>query len=190
MINNIRHCTPFHISKWDEVKELFAGLENKANPNGQVFFISEQTKQKISNLIIEDIRKAFDPNTILDQGMVFCQPSKKIREHVIHVDGTEQDRSNYFKYALNIPILNCAQGEMVWYGGDYELELVDNKLDVGAGLGKYFNIKWNSEPVPIESKVLDTPHIVRIDVPHQVINHSDNYRIMLTTRFRPDIMFL
>lgn len=186
------YCKPFHLSKWDKVVELFKPLEDKfkSNPNGQVMFISKNTLDKISELIIEDVDTAFNRQHKLVEGMMFCQPSRKVREHIIHVDGTEENNLDYYKFAINIPILNCDQGEMVWYGGDYDLRLVDGQQtvkDVGPGLGKYHELVWKSEPVVIHSKIIDTPHIVKIDVPHQVINHSDNFRVMLTTRFTPDI---
>jgi hypothetical protein len=103
---------------------------------------------------------------------------------VYHIDGDGTGNFPYEtpRWALNIPLYNCDQGEMFWVNGDYETETIVSEHGI-----PYLNIIWKSEPKIVESVVVDKPTIVKIDVPHKVINHMDSVRMMLTIRFEPDI---
>jgi hypothetical protein len=98
----------------------------------------------------------------------------------MHVDGFSTERKGACDWALNIPIASV--GEMSWYGGDYELAKTAN----GQGLG-YLEPVWKTEMRLLDSVSVDRPTIVKINVPHQVINHSTQRRLVLSLRFTPDI---
>jgi hypothetical protein len=103
----------------------------------------------------------------------------------IHIDGYSLERKNASNFALNIPILNCEQGYMNWYNGEYEL--VENKTKEGL---KLLKIKWKEEPKVIERALINEPTIVQVNVPHNVENLSDQQRLMLSIRFVPDLAVL
>jgi len=96
----------------------------------------------------------------------------------IHIDGTEL----YPKYlALNLPVLNCAGTYMKWWDNLDQVLIKDFEqyspnIKVLDGLYK----------TTIDTLELLTPHLVRIDVPHNVINNTDGIRIILSVRFKPE----
>ena len=106
-------------------------------------------------------------------------PNSKVN---IHIDGYTADRKGSSDFALNIPIQNCEQGVMHWYKGSYTLEegMTSEKL-------KHLKIVWNGEPELAVSKIIDSPCIVRVNTPHNVENLSDQYRLILSIRFTPDL---
>ena len=103
----------------------------------------------------------------------------------IHIDGYSLERKNASNFALNIPILNCEQGYMNWYKGAYDL--VEDKTKEGL---KLLKIEWKEEPEIIERALINQPTIVRVNVPHNVENLSDQQRLMLSIRFVPDLALL
>jgi hypothetical protein len=103
---------------------------------------------------------------------------------VYHIDG---DGTGDYPYetpcwALNIPLYNCDQGEMIWATGQYSTRVVMSEHNI-----PYLELIWNSDPEVVETAVINSPTIVKIDIPHKVINHKDAVRMMLTIRFDPDI---
>jgi hypothetical protein len=99
----------------------------------------------------------------------------------MHIDGFTVERKGASNTALNIPILNCNQGPMFWYDGKYQLSNHDMN-----GLG-YLKLNWSDGPNLVATKIIDSPTIVRINVPHHIENNSSNPRLMLTVRFVEDI---
>ena len=116
----------------------------------------------------------------LKSAIVFGQGPNSIQ--AVHVDGYDVDRTGASNCALNIPIANCDAGEMIWYSGKFHLSETANT----QGL-KYLELNWDEEKQIQQSVIVDKPTIVKIDVPHQVINHSNKRRLMLSVRFSPDI---
>lgn len=116
----------------------------------------------------------------LKSAIVFGQGPSSTQ--AIHVDGNGINRKGASNCALNIPIANCDAGEMIWYSGKFHLSETANT----QGL-KYLELNWDEEKQIQQSIIVDKPTIVKIDVPHQVINHSDKRRLMLSVRFSPDI---
>lgn len=118
--------------------------------------------------------------TVKDGVIIFgVKPEASIR---LHVDGLSLDRKHAKNYALNIPLANCDMGVMHWYNGDYTL--TEQKTEEAL---QYLKLTWNSPPVIIDSAVIDTPTIVKVDIPHNVHNHSPKHRLILSLRFVPDI---
>ncbi len=122
------------------------------------------------------------PNRIPKGAILFgSDPGKS---YGIHIDGYSLTRKNASNYALNIPIANCEQGYMNWYGGEYRLS--ETKTAEGLGLLK---IHWNCDPEIIEQTIIDVPTIVKVDLPHNVENRNpDKHRLMLSIRFLPDLV--
>lgn len=103
----------------------------------------------------------------------------------IHIDGYSLERKNASNFALNIPILNCEHGYMNWYDGEYELE--EDKTKEGL---KLLKIEWKEEPKIIERALINEPTLVKVNVPHNVENLSNQQRLMLSIRFVPDLALL
>lgn len=103
----------------------------------------------------------------------------------IHIDGYSLERKNASNFALNIPILNCDQGWMNWYKGEYDL--VEDKTKEGL---KLLKIEWKGEPEIIERALINEPTLVKVNVPHNVENLSNQQRLMLSIRFVPDLALL
>ena len=97
-----------------------------------------------------------------------------------HVDGTNVNDESQ-NWALNIPISNCDKGEMIWADGDYDLI---KKEENGI---PWLELLWHELPTIVESAIIDTPCIVKINTPHKVINHKNLRRVMLTIRFDSNI---
>jgi hypothetical protein len=94
----------------------------------------------------------------------------------IHVDGVKDF------WALNIPLINCQSAEMSWYDGKYTKKLHHNP----GGL-PHFRLTWEETPRRIESVMLDSPMIVKVDTPHGVENFSSEPRSILSIRFTPEL---
>lgn len=82
--------------------------------------------------------------------------------HIINLPGhTGSDihiDSDESKWALNIPIKNCEDSSTTFYDNDKQTELCKITIDV--------------------------PHFLNVgEHYHQVLNHSDNLRLMMTIRF-------
>jgi hypothetical protein len=112
-------------------------------------------------------------------GLIFT--SRPYEKQVIHVDATV--RSHGYYTALNIPILNCEHGLMTWLSGDF----VEKTLFLPNGINYNKIDLENSKLVPVYEKNINTPHIVRTDVPHYVTNNSPQLRIMLSLRFKENL---
>ena len=130
----------------------------------------------------------------LKSGLIFVLPKDKAQG--LHIDGFRADRSGASDYALNIPSRNCGIGSMDWHGGaPYHMEV--QKIADATVMGrktnsnKYLKLIWEGEHRVIDSVTITTPHLVRIDVPHQAINLcKENPRIMLSIRFKPDLKWI
>lgn len=117
-------------------------------------------------------------NKIIGAFLFIVKPNNNPTDY--HIDGTDID-INLPKWALNIPIINCENGEMLWADGDYDIV---KKEENGI---PWLEVVWNTDPIIVQSFIIDSPSIVKIDVPHKVINHKNCTRIMLTVRFAPDL---
>jgi len=134
----------------------------------------------LSNEILDDLIKAVNKPVRIKEIILFAQGPNNVQG--IHVDGYSQTRQGSSSWALNIPVLNCTQGEMVWYQGDYTYTPAINESSIG-----YLHIDWKDGPHRLDSSIIDVPTIVKVDIPHNVINHSDKRRLMLSVRFTPDL---
>lgn len=100
----------------------------------------------------------------------------------IHVDGNSEHPKTL---ALNIPIVGCANTSMCWWANVQPTELTHTNE-----YGHNIQLFDSNNKQLIDQLELSEPHLVRINVPHSVINATDNNRIIFTARFRPEPMEL
>ena len=132
-------------------------------------FLHDQLKDKLGQ-----------PQCIPKSVIIFgVKPESSIR---IHIDGYNLNRTNASNYALNIPLEHSDMGIMHWYSGNYTLteEKTEEKL-------QYLKLTWNEPPTIIDATIIDTTKYVRVDTPHNVVNHSTKHRLVLSIRFEPDL---
>jgi hypothetical protein len=134
----------------------------------------------LEKLILPEIEKQFKTNTFISEAFLFFM--KENHNRGMHVDGHILDRSTTYNWGLNFPILNCDESEMKWYDGDYELYPTSSPN--GA---RYLGINWKNTPNEVDSTIINQPTLVYVNIPHTVINYSNNPRLLLSVRFRPDL---
>jgi len=127
----------------------------------------------------------------LKSAMFFFLKGKK--HQGLHIDGFRLDRRKAADIALNVPIENCTDSRMVWYDGEYTA--IENSkpplnLATNGPRTKYLELSWKGDPMLLDHVVINCPMLVRINIPHQVVNNSENRRVMLSLRFTPDIEWL
>jgi len=167
------------LSTWTAIIERFQELMPNVVKQ-QSYTCTQQDKIWLSSVIEPAIASTLGSKLKLKSAIVFGQGPGSIQE--VHVDGFGVARKGASNWALNIPIANCGHGEMIWYSGKFHLSETANT----QGL-KYLDLTWDGEQKIQESIIIDKPTIVKIDVPHQVINNSNTRRLMLSVRFSPDI---
>jgi hypothetical protein len=99
----------------------------------------------------------------------------------IHVDGDNSDTIRWL--AINLPIANCKNTFMNWYDiplGD--LDYINDRGNKYRAMPLDFDYR---SLTPLDRVELDSPYILRIDVPHNVTNDRDTYRMVLSIRFDP-----
>jgi hypothetical protein len=101
----------------------------------------------------------------------------------IHTDGNDE----FPKYlALNLPLFGCSNSYMRWWS-DVELIEVREHID---GYVKNIKVFDGTGKTPDHSLALITPHLVQIDIPHDVVNFQDYYRAIFSMRFKPEPLHL
>ena len=99
---------------------------------------------------------------------------------VVHVDDKD---SNYLSYALNLPILNCEDSYTVWYDVKPDSEKI--------GWVKHYENVPCFLPEDIIKEIGRMPAtqsaFVNISIPHRPEVMHNNPRIVLTTRFKPEL---
>lgn len=134
----------------------------------------------IGNLIERDIISTLGFDVKVKTAIMFINEPGFVQD--LHVDGFDVQRINASNTALNLPILNCDNGPMSWYGGDFFLSKSPFKTI------KYLKINWQQEPTLVATKVIDKPTFVKINIPHHIENKSTSPRLMLSIRFVKDIL--
>jgi hypothetical protein len=108
--------------------------------------------------------------------------SPKVRAP-IHVDGDSEDKLRFL--AINIPIANCEGTYQNYYAiPTSELEFIEDR-------GNRYRA-YTKEPRPgvFDRVEIVEPHLLRVDMPHDVDNDKDTYRVMLSIRFEPQPLHL
>ena len=94
-------------------------------------------------------------------------------QSAVHIDNTP------YQCRINIPIMNCEYSSTVFYTAD------DDEIQQ-QNYNKLTFMKCKN-PVEIDRITIDSPTILRVNVPHQVImDETRSPRICLTVRCEPD----
>jgi hypothetical protein len=167
------------ITYWQAIQDHFRDL--MPVDKTQIGFDSGSYENSwLASLLVPDLKKFTGNDYHLKTIMLFGQDPGSVQHE--HIDGNKEKNPEDKAWALNIPITNCEQGEMFWHTGKFTLELSKNP----AGF-PYLEICWQEPKQLAGSAIIDQPTIVKIDVPHYLVNKSNKRRIMLSARFTPDI---
>lgn len=100
----------------------------------------------------------------------------------VHRDGVEGD----WKYiALNWPLYNCDLSHMFWY------DLKPNTISNNLANVPYDVTTFSDGDLKLKDKlVLKKPTLVRVDLPHNVVNYSSENRLIISFRFKPEPFWL
>lgn len=167
-----------NITTLDKIRDRYQHL--MPDVKGQKsMLLNSQELAFLDSMVLRDLVKHTRKQVNwIKSAVIFAQAPGNIQE--MHVDGFDSSRAGACNWALNLPIAEV--GIMAWFDGDYVLKETAN----GQGLG-YLAPDWKGEYQIITSVAIDRPTIVKINIPHQVINHSDKRRLVLSMRFYPDI---
>jgi hypothetical protein len=133
----------------------------------------------LGRLLEPDVRQELGHSAKIKSAIMFINQPGFVQD--MHVDGFDPLRLNASNTALNLPILNCDNGPMMWYDGAYYLTKSPHKTI------KYLKLNWTKGPDLVCKKIINKPTLVKIDIPHHIENQSDSPRLMLSVRFTPDI---
>jgi hypothetical protein len=101
----------------------------------------------------------------------------------IHVDGDSEDKLRYL--AINLPIANCAGTYQNYYAiPTSNLEFIEDRGN------RYRAYTKEARPEIIDKVEITEPYLLRVDMPHDVDNEQDTYRVMLSIRFDPQPLHL
>lgn len=134
----------------------------------------------IGKLVEYDILTVLGIEVKIKTAIMFINEPNFVQD--LHVDGFDPERINASNTALNLPILNCENGPMYWYDGDFVLTKSPFKTI------KYLKINWQDEPTLAATKIINKPTFVKINIPHHIENRSNSPRLMLSIRFTKDIL--
>ena len=98
----------------------------------------------------------------------------------IHLDG-DPEFSRFL--ALNLPIANYKNTYMHWYN------ISEDELKDATYQGNLFR-GTDAVLTPIDTLELDSPYLLRVDVPHNVTNNTNSIRVLLSVRFDPQPLHL
>lgn len=160
----------------------FIQIQTKLKSISEQLFFSNQSTATIADqsVLFEQVPELttfFEQNNLTyDIARFFVtQPGGSLP---IHVDGNEQ----WPKFlALNIPISGCADTSMLWWDNVEQISVTDTQA-----YGKDIKLFDGSKKQILGDLELTEPHLVRIDVPHSVVNSTNIPRIILTVRFSPE----
>jgi hypothetical protein len=166
------------LPSWPAVQEFCLSKWDGKFTTAKVFSGEELTY--ISNLVNQDIADTLRLDVKVKTAIMFINNANFVQD--LHVDGFDPARTNSANTALNLPILNCDNGAMSWYAGDFFLTNSPSKTI------KYLKINWNNTPLLAATKIINRPTFVKINIPHHIQNNSASPRLMLSIRFVNDIL--
>jgi hypothetical protein len=167
------------IKSWQDIQQFCLDKWNNLDKSLPSMVFSKDDLEYLGQLIEPAVKDELGVDVSIKSAIMFISAPKFVQD--MHVDGFTIERINASNSALNLPILNCNEGPMYWYSGEYYLTKSKmNNL-------KYLQINWTTEPSLACRKVITKPTLVKINVPHHIENLSDSPRLMLSIRFNPDI---
>jgi len=165
------------IPTWQEIQQYCKDGWDGRFVSAKTFVGAEL--QHIGNLLVPTIAAQTGINVKIKTAIMFI--NEPWFKQDMHIDGFSLNRNNASDTALNLPISNCNTAPMMWYSGDFYLSSSQVKTV------KYLKINWTSVHAVAATKIIDSPTIVKINVPHHIENQSDSPRLMLSVRFTPDL---
>ena len=166
------------LPSWTIIQQYCLSKWDGAFTTAKIF--ADSDLEYIGGIIEHDIESVLGMSVKVKTAIMFINDANFVQD--LHVDGFDPARTNASNTALNLPILNCDNGPMSWYDGDFFLTRSPFKTI------KYLKINWNSEPKLAVTKVINRPTFVKINIPHHIENQSDSPRLMLSIRFVKDIL--
>lgn len=101
----------------------------------------------------------------------------------IHIDGNEQHPKFL---AINLPLTGCAGTKMMWWDNVSMSDVKDlSNYGVGPNKGGGVVLLDGQNKTVIDDLELIDPHVVRINLPHNIVNPTTHDRIVLSIRFNP-----
>ena len=179
---------PMELKCWNKLKANALTTINWLSATNE-YKVYDNPHKKFSPDVIakleEELSVLYGKKISTVESLIF--QSRPNENPLIHIDGKNVDRKYASEVALNIPLLNCENSQMIWYEGNYGLSLVPTD-----GNQKVYSLKihWVEGPGEIFCQEIATPALVRVDVPHRVVNQQNKPRLMLSMRFSPDLTFL
>ena len=117
-------------------------------------------------------------------GFIGTKGIERVKDSPIHVDSEDwQTRS----YALNIPVINCENSHTVWYDvKEYHDDAYrgDDQTTKGYGTARCFKPETSTE---IGRLATINPAWINTTVPHRAENDNSDLRLIISTRFWPEI---
>jgi hypothetical protein len=166
------------LPSWTIIQQYCLSKWDGAFTTAKIF--ADSDLEYIGSVIEHDIASVLGMSVKVKTAIMFINDANFVQD--LHVDGFDPARTNASNTALNLPILNCENGPMSWYDGDFFLTRSPFKTI------KYLKINWNSEPKLAVTKVINRPTFVKINIPHHIENQSNSPRLMLSIRFVKDIL--
>ena len=178
---------PIEIACWEKLRANALIAMNWLEA-GDAYHVYNMSHKKFNQDVIkevEDEMSVFSGKKVsVVESLIF--QSRPNENPVIHVDGKDLDRTKASQVALNIPILNCKDSHMIWYDGEYDLSV----HPTGSNPEVYsLGLKWHKGPNEVFCQEIDRPALVRVNVPHRVVNQQPKPRVMLSMRFAPALTF-
>ena len=116
--------------------------------------------------------------------LIGTKGQERLKDSPIHVDSEDwKERS----YALNIPLINCENSHTVWYDVkdlDPDAYSGDDQTAKGYKSARGFNPATSKEIARLETA---NPAWINVSIPHRAENTNDNLRLIISTRFWPEI---
>jgi len=176
--------------------ELACWQRLRANALAAINWLPEDDTYRVYNVS----NKKFDPailNSVEKEISAFVGYPVKVAESLIfqsrpnenpgiHIDGKDFNRDAASQVAFNVPLLNCKDSHMLWYDGKYSLKVkptISNPDVYSLGLS------WTKGPNEVFCQEIVTPCLVRVNIPHRVVNQQSHTRMMLSMRFSPPLNF-
>lgn len=136
----------------------------------------------IQRVLEDEVSDLYKEKKTFNECLLFMTPGGVKQE--IHIDGNSLESIGKFRTALNIPLINCDTSPMIWYRGEYVTELVDYQGTKNIG------IEWKTGPFELARTYIDSPTLVRVDIPHHIYNPTTKPRIVMSIRFKPKLTFV
>lgn len=183
-----------NLENWDRLKDRYSSYIDD-NITGQKLIIFSQGSEEaewLEKQILPDLKKY----TGLDHKIKVAILGGLCSGNILHehIDGHYPPKKNSSVWSLNIPIKNYDNFKMLWYDGEYIPEVRETAPNTTslfvADEMQHLRPKWTGIRNLKDSVIINSPTIVQINIPHQVINYSNKTRVVLAIRLTPDIKIL